>query len=476
MPYQTRSRTITPPIACQYIPEPPLIFGDGGLHIDPKAGIAVFGPRSYLPLRRHPHTVRVGLIGTADLVGKAQRWLESNAQGVAGNANHPEFPGYQADRGFFSRLEFDDAWVEYINQTEFGALLSVEPAQTRFTGVIALLESKLRLLSERDQPPQYVVICLSDDLVLRCGAVDYADGDMGLVHRDLRRAIKAMAMKHRLPTQLFRQPTIEGKDPDHPSKIAWNFFTGLYFKAGGVPWGPQGLTPGTCYVGISFYRPLGTKPSTIQTSLVQAFDEHGEGLVLRGHDFEWDSNKEGSRSPHLTEEQASELISMVLTRYQQEMKQVPRRVVVHKTSRYWPKEREGFQAALKGRTALYDLVALQAQSEVRLITTSKYPPLRGTFFSVGELDYLYTTGFIAALQEFHGLHVPAPLQIADHIGQDTPRETLLKEVLILSKMNWNAARLGGLLPITLRFSRLVGEILREVPKEQEPLPQFKYYM
>jgi len=25
----------------------------------------------------------------------------------------------------------------------------------------------------------------------------------------------------------------------------------------------------------------------MQTSLVQAFDEHGEGLVLRGHDFDW---------------------------------------------------------------------------------------------------------------------------------------------------------------------------------------------
>jgi hypothetical protein len=68
---------------------------------------------------------------------------------------------------------------------------------------------------------------------------------------------------------------------------------------------------------------------------VQAFDEHGEGLVLRGHDFEWDAEKEGSRSPHLTESQAYDLIQMVLARYRQEMKQTPRRVVVHKTSQYW---------------------------------------------------------------------------------------------------------------------------------------------
>jgi hypothetical protein len=48
------------------------------------------------------------------------------------------------------------------------------------------------------------------------------------------------------------------------------------------------------------------------------------------------------------------------------------------------------------------------------------------------------------------MHVPAPLQVADHIGQDTPRETLLKEVLALTKLNWNSAALGGLLPITIK--------------------------
>jgi hypothetical protein len=56
-----------------------------------------------------------------------------------------------------------------------------------------------------------------------------------MVHRDLRRAIKARVMKYKLPTQLVDQKTIEFRDPDNPTKIAWNFFTGLYFKAGGTP-------------------------------------------------------------------------------------------------------------------------------------------------------------------------------------------------------------------------------------------------
>lgn len=157
-------------------------------------------------------------------------------------------------------------------------------------------------------------------------------------------------------------------------------------------------------------------------------------------------------------------------------RKTPRRVVVRITSRYWPAEREGLTSVLRGRVAEYDLMALSPQSAVRLIIASKYPPLHCIRVSVGELDYLYTTGFIAGLNEFHAMHAPSPIQIADHVGQDTSRQTLLWEMPALTKMYWNPARFGGLLPITLRFSRLVGNIMREIPLGRDPLPQFTYYM
>lgn len=469
------SATRAPRITCQYLPEPLLLFAEDGFHVDPKAGIARYGPRS-LNLPRHPGKVRVGVIGTGETIGLACRWILENAEGVSGDAKHPEFPGFQQDRGFFSSVQFGDEWVEQVTQSELDDVFGANRVRESFERLIVLLDEKLRLLSEGDQPPDYVVLALSDRLYDDCRTVEYRDEALGMVHRDLRRAFKAVAMKYRIPTQLLRQSVMEGRDKDHPSKIAWNFFTGMYFKAGGVPWGPTGLQSGTCYVGISFYRPLGSAASKMQTSLVQAFDEHGEGLVLRGHDFEWDPEKQGSRSPHLSEEQAAALIEMVLSRYHAEMKQPPSRVVVHKTSQLWPGERDGFKQALRKRTDRYDLLSLEAQSAVRLITTSKYPPLRGTRLTLGEHDFIYTTGFIAELGEFHSLHVPSPLRISDHVGQDTPREQLLKELLILTKMNWNSARLGGLFPITVRFSRLVGDIMREIPSDREPLPQFKFYI
>lgn len=44
----------------------------------------------------------------------------------------------------------------------------------------------------------------------------------------------------------------------------------------------------------------------------------------------------------------------------------------------------------------------------------------------------------------------------------------MRDSLILTKMNWNSANFSGLMPITIRFSKLVGDILREIPADEEP--------
>ena len=466
-----------PKVTCTYFDEPSLEFGGGREHVSPKMGITLFGPKSLDLSQRHPSAVKVGFVGSGQSTESAKSWITSCLPGVEGDDAHLEFPGFQEDRGFFSTLLMYDDWVEPITQHEISSVSKLRLRKDRFTRALEIVSGKVRLLSQKDQPPDYVVLALPNDLLEHCKVVDFRDPELGHVHRDFRRALKSEAMNYHLPTQILLQRTSEAlpgaRYVDHKSRCGWNFFTGLYFKAGGIPWSPKGLTPGTCYVGISFYRPLGSKAGIVRTSVAQAFDEHGDGLVLRGQDFPWDENKQG-RSPHLDEERAKDLIEMVLKRYKDEMKQIPSRVVIHKSSRFWPEERIGSEKALAG-IHQFDLVAVRPTSEIRLLRDGQYPPLRGTRFSVGNIHFLYTTGFISALNAYPHGHVPSPLQIADHIG-DSSIETLLGEILILTKMNWNSASFAGLMPITLRFSRLVGDIMREVPRNRDPLPQFKYYM
>jgi hypothetical protein len=479
----TATATSTSLLQATWLGEPLVRFAEGGRHVDPKSGIARFGPYSLANLGRHPRQVKVGFIGSAECVDTARVWLERCANGITGDANNPSFPGFVAERGYASTLAFADEWNVLLSQTERRRVSEVRLQRERFAASVALIDDGMRLINSRDSQPDCVFLALPDDFVRRCRVADYIDADLGQVHRDLRASVKAAAMKFKLPTQFLQQATIDGRDRTAQAKIAWNIFTGLYTKAGGIPWAPDGLESGVCFLGVGFFRPHGGTKGTsgsggprMQSSLVRAYDEHGEGVVLRGEDFEWDPRASGSVSPHLSYDQAVRLVEMGLTRYEREMNQRPSRVVVHKTSRYWPGELDGFRSVLSDKVRRFDLLALQPQSNVRLMTTTKYPPLRGTRFAVGGNDYLYTTGFVPALGEYHGMHVPSPLLIADHIGQDTPRAQLLTEVLALTKLNWNSAQLGGLEPITTRFSRMVGNVLREVSEDAEPLPQFKFYV
>lgn len=120
-------------------------------------------------------------------------------------------------------------------------------------------------------------------------------------------------------------------------------------------------------------------------------------------------------------------------------------------------------------------MSLTPTSSTRLLRAGQYPPLRGTLFSLGGISYLYTTGYLPALSKYPHGHDPSPLQVADHVG-DTAKADLLRQVLTLTKMNWNSANKEGLMPITLRFSRLVGDVLREVSGDREPKPKHKFYM
>lgn len=460
-----------------WLAEPNLLFAGGQKCTNPKVGIPLYGPRS-LNTGRHKKEIHVGLIGTGEAVEHTVSFFTKCCEGVDGDAEHFPFPGCKADRGFQSELEFDDRMVEKITQHERQEIVDIKFSRERLERLLGLLQAKMEVLTRRDHPLDYIVLALPEDLYLKCRSATYRVKHVE-VYRNLRRAFKAMAMQFLKPTQILLESTTgltqSTREVDHKSVVAWNLFCGLYFKVDGLPWGPVGLPPGTCHIGIGFFRPLG-ETSTLRASVVQAFDENGEGLVLRGRDFDWDEVKQG-KSPHLSEDMAADLVQKVLAAYQKERQgQIPQRVVVHKVSRYEEAERRGFQAGL-AKVKEYDLLTVHPVSETRLIRAGTRPVLRGTSFSVGDQHYLYTTGYLPDLGQYPHGHVPSPLLLADHIG-DTPVEKLQQEILTLTKMNWNSANMHGLMPITLRFARLVGDIMREFPAGmgREPEPKYKYYM
>jgi hypothetical protein len=196
-------------------------------------------------------------------------------------------------------------------------------------------------------------------------------------------------------------------------------------------------------------------------------------MVLRGEKFHWDEKTLG-RSPHLSAEDAETLVKRVVREYELLHHHKPTRVVVHKSSTYWPDELRGFKAGLLVVND-YDLVAL-TRRQTRLFREGDYPPLRGTRASIaGRTHILYAMGYIPFLRGYPRGYVPDPIAIVEHHGASSA-DRICDEVLALTKMNWNCADFATGTPITLAFSKQVGEVMSELPEDQIPKSQFKFYM
>ena len=122
-----------------------------------------------------------------------------------------------------------------------------------------------------------------------------------------------------------------------------------------------------------------------------------------------------------------------------------------------------------------DFVGIR-QTGLRLFREGMYPPLRGTYFSIGEKQhFLYTMGFIPYLETYPRSHVPLPWHIVQHVGGSAPKD-LFREILALTKMNMNNCAFADGAPITISFSRKVGEIMKHISLDGVLQSDYRFYM
>jgi hypothetical protein len=497
--------------------EPLLAFGGSHEHVDPKTGLALYGPYCSPGLARPAlSTIIVGAVGPARMVADAAAWIEA-CRGIVTNSGtepylYPHFPGCRQDLlPFFCDLLFRDQWCETIKDAELQRALAQPIFEDRLMAVIDLYLAGVETLHGREPQPNVVLLCLPQEVVDRCAVAARGDPRMAppkrpakkleqrqyemfpepeiddegeFMHRNLRRGFKARAMRYGIPTQIVWPRTLnlvadEGagrgsRRSQDAATRAWNLITALYHKAGGIPWRLRHVDPGVCFVGISFYREINEVSPRLRTSIAQTFTASGDGYVLRGSTFEWDERDHG-RSPHLDGDAAQSLVRDVLELYKRQNRgSLPTRLVLHKRSRFWNDELEGFQSGAE-QVPQVDLLAL-GERGIRFFRPGDFPPLRGTYVKFSDQNFLlYTTGFMPYLRTYPGARIPQPTEVLEHHG-DSPWDRVLAELLSLTKLNWNSADFAARYPITLAFSGRVGEILAEMPEDAPFRPEYRFYM
>lgn len=465
--------------------EEPLLQFTRGVHICPKGGIYQYEVADINNVR--PEKIVIGLIGMSDSIGTIISWLKKCRNHIdAKKSKQPNlfsnFPGFNSKVAFKSEVTYDESYIRKINHSTFDEVKKKsDDIDDLIQKAVELYLTEIRFLARNKKPD--VILCILDEkftsMVFGTKTIEIDDYDFVneeeetlAVEINFRRLLKAKAMEYGIPIQIVRDKiTKPSSDMQDEATIAWNFFTALYYKASGTPWKLQSNNSITCFAGISFYKSRDKK--TTQTSVTQILNEQGNGVILRGMPVQ-ESKKD--KQPHLTEQQAYDLLYSSLKEYYEAIKIYPQRLVIHKSSNYSDEEMIGFRRVAKDMNInSLDLVTIMP-TNFRLYREKEYPPLRGTMFSLDkQRHFLYTRGFVPYYNTYPGRYIPSPIEIRLFSFDESP-EQICKEVLSLTKMNWNNTQFDRKFPITIDCSRNVGEILKYVDKDQKPEIRYSFYM
>lgn len=470
--------------------EPELIFGKGN-HVDPKTGINLYGPYDLNQLR--PKQIRVGFVGRQDSIRLATSWVNNGKNRVeskqtASGSYYEPFPGFNSEVGFYTEIEYDESMCRAIKPEEIEVAVNEALNQVEcidFLSSLFIREIKYLALNKKVD----VIICCINNDIFKMGAGydnilantkqaglgrgnDSYSQEEDYIEYNFRRLLKAKAMEYNIPLQLILDETSSatGSKVDLASRY-WNFFSAIYYKAGGIPWAlSRNSLSHTCYAGISFYKSRDS--ATLQSSSAQIFNEHGNGIILRGGEAKIHKS---DRMPHLSKSNAFQLLDNGLREYYDAMKHFPQRVVLHKSSNYTSDEIKGFkEAASKHSIHTIELITI-LPSSVRITSKNIYPPNRGTLFTLNnDIQILYTRGFVPHYNTYRGSYIPSPLQLRFFSLVGDP-ELVAKEILMLSKINWNSTRFDRKMPITISSSEAVGDVLKYV-EGFFPKVRYSFYM
>lgn len=496
-------------LSIEELPTPQLQFGGAVQEIDPKLGLEAAGPFDLRFGGARKNSISVGIITPESMISDANRWLQRCRGPIpfpgAPSLLHRSFPSF--DAAFHKTLEFSESTTVSIKDDELTNLADKMTGRQRyetFQQIVDTYSAGLESLAKRDtNRPDVILICLPSSIVAKAKTVErqltpeekrtaseiaqnaperqldlfdineeVEQTAEDLLRRDLRLALKARALRARLPVQLVTTKLFEDTERSQdPATRAWNFSVGIYYKAGGVPWRLPITGPETCFVGVSFHHFRTSKRHLVHSSLAQAFSSEGEGFAIRGEGVP--SEHDQGRNTKLSQQQAESLGRKVLAEYMERTGSAPLRMVVHKTSQFDEGEIEGFNHAFRN-IPVVSMVTL-IPSPFRLLRFGQYPVTIGTVCTVNtHRTYLYTTGFMPSLGTYPGPHIPEPFEIRS-FGDDEP-EDAVKDIFALSRMNWNTADVRGKWPVTLSFARRVGGVLDEYGDDPPSESSLRYFM
>lgn len=462
-------------LAHKKLTEPALRFGStnpADTDVHPLRGLLRHGPYSKNWLARVPDTVRIAFIGQAGMVLQMKGLVEDFEVRLSPRDQKLYRPDYQplskvfgiraVPAGSPSEIILPDALTQEVMAAD-------KPHRV-------LAETLTRAISHLyANQTDFDMVMIGLDQV-------WEDGFFGNEEEDfnLHDYLKAIAASMGISVQIVRSD--KALSYHCRASVMWRLAIALYTKVGGVPWVLDGVQPDTAFIGVDYALRRSTDDGPrFAICCAQVFDAEGSGLEFIA--YEASGVRVFGKNPYLSRDQMLKIMARSIAIYQRKHDgDLPRRVVVHKNTRFQAQEVDGCLDALSSVDAV-ELLQVQEESGWRGYRVDAkrmvagYPVHRGSLLPIGDYEaLLWTRGDLPDVTTKggpffkEGKGTPEPILITRHAGRGDFTDAC-RDTLALTKMDWNNDGPYDGMPVTLNFAGRLAQIVKRMPTlKPQPYP------
>jgi hypothetical protein len=448
------------------VPEPSLVFANRsgtGVVRDPHPVRGILNNRPFdypLTMQGFGNEIRLAVVCPKAETKLAHAFLASVARTIQPSQQEadylPVFPGFKNAFGLdFAAAEPDSrGWMvcpeptggdERANSVEIGRSINraVETLQASFS-------------------PNVVLIFFPDRWNRYRGFRTESE------HFDVHDYVKASSVLRGMGTQFLDQSTLSDA---LQCRVWWWLSLAFYAKAMRTPWLLDDLDRDSAYVGLGMsYDPNQLQGKNVVMGCSHIYSSRGEGLQYRLSRVE--NPVFFGKNPFLSRDDARRVGEQIRELFFDSRSVLPKRVVIHKRSRFTKDEQQGLKEGLSGVPQI-EMLEIVIDDTLRYIASSvdsrgilhedNYPVSRGSVVRVDDFSALvWVHGVTSVVNDSRRYYqgkrrIPAPLTVRRHYG-DSDIKQIATEILGLSKMNWNTFDLYTKLPATVQSSNEIARI------------------